>query len=111
MSSFTQSLYQIVFSTKHRHPIMIKSGRDELFKYMTGIIRNNKCNLYQINGVEDHLHIVTHIHPTIALATFVKDVKVASSIFIKQRGLFPGFKEWQVGYGGFTYSQNARENL
>ncbi|MBK9014557.1 MAG: transposase, partial [Saprospiraceae bacterium] len=99
MSTYTQSLYQIVFSTKHRQPTLAKEGRDELFKYIWGILKNKKCHLYRINGVEDHIHIVTSLHPSVALADLVKDIKLASNDHIKETGLFPDFGGWQDGYG------------
>lgn len=104
MSSYTQLLYQIVFSTKNRERVLTKNNRTILFNYMAGIIHNKNCHLYIINGVEDHVHIVTHIHQSIALASFVKDIKVASSLFIKEQKIFDNFSSWQVGYGAFTYS-------
>jgi len=67
--------------------------------------------LYRINGVENHLHIATHIHPTVALSSLVKDIKTASSIWIKQQNLFPDFTFWQKGYGAFTYSIKEKETL
>ncbi|MEQ9313501.1 MAG: transposase [Cytophagales bacterium] len=68
MSTYTQIIYQIVFSTKNRVPVLHKKGRPDLFKYIWGILKNKKCHLYQINGVEDHIHILTHIHPSVALS-------------------------------------------
>jgi REP element-mobilizing transposase RayT len=85
--------------------------REKLYRYIGGIIRNNKCVLYKINGVEDHLHIATHLHPSVALSNLVKDVKVASSIWIKDNELFPGFVGWQNGYGAFTYSISDKEKV
>jgi REP element-mobilizing transposase RayT len=111
MSTYTQSLYQIVFSTKHRERTLIRDHRPELFKYIWGILKNKRCHLYRINGVEDHLHIVSHLHPSVALASLVRDIKVASSGFIKKQGLFPGFKAWQNGYSAFTYSIQAKDAL
>ena len=61
--------------------------------------------------MEDHLHIVTHIHPSIALADLVKNIKVASSGFIKDNGIFPNFFGWQDGYGAFTYSIKEKSRL
>ncbi|MEP0005496.1 MAG: IS200/IS605 family transposase [Balneola sp.] len=104
MSTYTQIIYQIVFSTKNRVPVLHKTGRTDLFKYIWGILKNKKCHLYQINGVEDHIHILTHIHPSVALSQLVKDIKLASSIYIKENKLFFGFDGWQEGYGAFTYS-------
>ena len=111
MSTYTQILYQIVFSTRNREPCLHPDNRPELFKYISGIIKNNKSHLYRINGVEDHLHIVTHLHPTIALSDFVKDIKVASSIKIKETSWFKNFPGWQDGYGGFTYSIKEKDRL
>jgi putative transposase len=111
MSTFTQILYQIIFSTKSRKPTLIKEHRPELFKGMTGILNNKKCHLYRINGVEDHLHIVTHLHPSVALADLIKDLKLGSRSLIKEKGIFPEFDGWQTGYSAFTYSIEAKDNL
>lgn len=111
MSTYTQILYQIVFSTKYRKRTLTKESRPELFKYIWGILQNKRCHLNRINGVEDHLHIVTHLHPSVALADLVKDIKLASSDFIKDKKLFPDFGGWQDGYAAFTYSIEAKNNL
>lgn len=112
MSTYTQILYQIVFSTKKRERTLIaKEDRIELFKYMWGLLKNKRCHLYRINGLEDHIHIVTHLHPSVSLASLIKDLKLASSAYIKQSNLFPLFKGWQEGYGGFSYSIKEKDNL
>ena len=111
MSTYTQSLYQIVFSTKDRDKTLTKDNREELFRYIWGVLKNNKCHLYRIGGVEDHIHIVTHIHPAVAVSSLVKDIKLASSDYIKKQNLFPDFKAWQVGYGSFTYSFSDKDML
>lgn len=111
MSTYTQILYQIVFSTKNREKTLLQENREELFRFIWGILKNKKCVLYQINGVEDHIHIATHIHPTISLSSLVKDIKVSSSLWIKEKRVFPNFTSWQEGYGGFTYSIKEKEAL
>lgn len=111
MSTYTQIIYQIVFGTKNREKTLQKNMRDELFKYITGLLENKKCHLYRIGGVEDHIHIATHVHPSVALAALVKDIKLASTAYIKENNLFPRFRGWQEGYGAFTYSISAKENL
>ena len=111
MATYTQILYQIVFSTFNREKNLKKENREKLYRYIWGILKNNKCVLYQINGVEDHLHIATHVHPTVPVAMLVKDIKVASSIWIKGQGIFPGFEAWQEGYGAFTYSIKDKDSL
>ena len=111
MSTYTQILYQIVFSTKNREKCLLKENREQLFKYIWGIAKNKKCILYRINGVENHLHMITHLHQSIALSEFVREIKTSSSAWIKENGIFPQFKSWQIGYAAFTYSIKAKENL
>jgi len=111
MSTYTQILYQIVFSTKHRERTMIKKDRPELFQYIAGLLKKKNCHLYRINGVEDHLHIATHLHPSVALASLVKDIKLSTTKLIKEQNIFPDFGGWQDGYGAFTYHTDATNNL
>ncbi len=111
MSRYTQILYQIVYSTKYREHTLVKKGRDELFAYLTKLLQNKKCFVYQIGGVENHLHIVTALHATVSLAALVKDLKLASTHFIKSNQLFPAFNGWQDGYSAFTYSIDSKANL
>jgi len=111
MSTYTQIIYQIVFSTIDREKTLLQENREELFRFILGILKNKKCLLYQINGVADHIHIVTHLHPTISLSSLVKDIKVSTSLWIKDNQVFPNFSSWQEGYGGFTYSIKEKEKL
>ena len=111
MSTYTQFLYQIVFSTRKRKPCLIKKNRERMFRHMWGTLKKKSCHLYRINGIEDHLHIVTHLHPTIALSAIVKDLKLSSSSFIKKEHLFPSFDGWQHGYAAFTYSYSEKNRL
>lgn len=111
MSTYTQILYQIVFSTKNREKTLLESERSQLFAYIWGVLKKKKCHLYRIGGVEDHLHIVTHIHPMIAPSMLIKDIKLASSKLIKQENIYPNFNGWQDGYGAFTYTYSAKDEL
>jgi putative transposase len=111
MSTYTQIMYHIVFGTRNRRNTMVANGRDQLFKYITGIVKNKKCHLYIINGVEDHLHILTHLHPEVSLAGLVKDIKLASTAYIRTDRIFPAFEGWQSGYGAFTCSFKDKDRL
>ena|SRR5437868_9245433 len=104
MGSYRQIYYHIVFGTKYRHPTIEETNCRELYQYITGVIKNNNCKLYRINGTEDHIHIFSDLHPTISLSDYIKDIKVASSIWMKASGKFSKFESWQEGYGAFTYS-------
>ena len=111
MSTYTQLLYQIVFTTKNVEKVLLKDNREQLYRYIWGILKNKNCILYQINAVEDHIHIATHIHPSIALSSLVREIKTSSSVWIKEQKIFPNFISWQNGYGGFTYSIKEKSAL
>jgi putative transposase len=104
MSSYRQLLYHLVFRTKESLPTIKQENADQLYAYISGIIKNKNSHLYRINGVENHLHILTDLHPSIALADFMRDVKVSTSLWIKNGNLFPTFNGWADGYGSFTCS-------
>ncbi len=111
MSTFRQIYYQIVFGTKYREETITPDHENELYKYIWGIINKNKCKLYRINGMPDHIHIFSDLHPSVCLADFVKDIKVASNLWMKGSGKFPLFREWQDGYGAFTYSIREKDMI
>jgi len=87
------------------------NGRAELFKYIWGTIEKYRSHPYWINGVEDHLHIATHIHPSITLADLVKGIKLSSNSHIGDHCLFHDFSGWQGGYAAFTYSYRDKDTL
>jgi putative transposase len=77
---------------------------DQLYAYITGLIKNKNGHLYRINGTENHLHILADMHPSLALADFMREIKVSSSVWMKGGGCFPAFNGWADGYGAFTCS-------
>lgn len=111
MATFTQILYQIVFSTKNAENTMRLSDTEKLYRYIWGVLKNKKCILYRLNGTENHLHIITHVHPSISVSSLVKDIKISSSVWIKEQKIFPNFVSWQEGYGAFTYHISQKEIL
>lgn len=111
MATYTQIIYHLVFATKHRERVLDKSRREDLFRYIWGIIKNHDGHLFRINGVEDHVHILTSIHPAICLADLVKAIKTGSAKWIKENQVFPQFSHWQEGYGAFTHSIREKDVL
>jgi putative transposase len=111
MKTYTQILYQIVFSTKNRERTLSKDGRANLYDYICGVLYKSKCHPYRINGVEDHIHIATHIHPQVALSDLVKNIKLATNDYIKNARVFRNFSGWQSGYSAFTYSHRDKPAL
>jgi REP element-mobilizing transposase RayT len=111
MAGYRQILYHLTFHTKNSEKVLLNSGNDELFKYIWGILKNNNCKLFRINGVEDHIHIVCELHPSIALANLIKDIKTSSCKWIKENHLYPGFTHWAEGYGAFTLSIREKDRI
>ncbi len=111
MSCYRRLLYHIVFRTLDSQPTIRQKHAEKLYVYVTGIVKNKNSHLYRINGVENHIHILTDIHPSVSVADFVKDIKVASSIWMKNSGNFPKFRGWAEGYGSFTCSYMDMERL
>jgi len=111
MSTFTQICYHIVFSTKERLSALKADRREDLFRYVWGILKNRQCHLFRINGADDHLHVLTSLHPSVCLADLVKDVKTGSTHWIKQEHVFDMFSNWQDGYAAFTHSKEQIPDL
>ena len=78
---------------------------------MGGVMTSKGCTPSAINGIEDHTHFIFYLHPSVSLASLVKDIKLSSSSFINKHMLFPHFAGWQSGYAAFTYASEAYDNL
>jgi len=111
MSSFRQVYYQVVFSTKNREHTIEEEHEQELYQYIWGIITKHHCKLYRINSMPDHIHIFSDLHPSICLSDYVKNIKVASNLWMKESGKFKLFQGWQEGYGAFTYSSRDKDMI
>ncbi|MCE5185392.1 MAG: IS200/IS605 family transposase [Planctomycetaceae bacterium] len=111
MSTYTQLIYHIVFSTKNRQNTLNYERHEEFFKYVWGILKNKGCHLYRINGHTDHIHILTSLHASIAIADLMKDIKMATSKWIKTKAVFKDFDSWQKGYAAFTHATNDKNAL
>ena len=111
MSSYRQIIYHLVFRTKNSRKTIVPAHSKELYAYIMGIIRNKNCFLYRINGMEDHLHILCDLHPSIALADYMRAIKTSSSIWLKQSGKFPDFNGWAEGYAALTYGWKDKEMI
>ena len=111
MASYRQIFYHLTFRTKSNKRSLNNSDNEKLYRYIWGIFKNRNCRLYQINGVADHIHIICDLHPSVALADLVKDIKVSTSIWIKKNRVYPKFTAWASGYGAFTFSIKEKDAL
>jgi putative transposase len=103
--SYGKNLLHIVYSTKHRRPIIPRELAPELYRYLGGICAAHRCAVHAIGGMEDHVHIACTLYRTVALSDLVEELKGDSSRWMKRKGV-RGFY-WQTGYGGFSFGQSA----
>lgn len=105
-NTFTQIHIQIVFSVQDRNCIIKRQWKDELYRYLTGIIQNHGHKVLAINGMPDHVHIFLGMRPSQALSDLMQNIKGDSSLWINQKGFVKGRFSWQEGYGAFSYSKS-----
>jgi len=108
-NTYTQIVCHIVFSTKNRQPAIKTDRRDDFYAYVWGIHKKLKCHLYRIGGIEDHVHILAALHPTLSLAEYIEKIKTGSTNWIRRERVYPGWPGWQDGYGAFTVSWKDRD--
>ncbi len=110
-TSFRQILYHIVFRTKDSVRALPLEDSEALYRYIWGIVRKHDCRLYRINGMEEHIHMLTDLHPNMALADFIREIKVASSLWLKENKRFPLFGGWAAGYAALTYAWRDKDTI
>jgi putative transposase len=105
-NTFSQIYLQFVFAVKGRQSLIAKENKEELHKYMTGLVQNRKAKMLAINCMPDHTHLFVGFKPIILISDFVKEIKVESNEFITNKKWVKGKFNWQDGYGVFSYSHS-----
>lgn len=105
-NTFSQIYLQFVFAVNGRQCLIAKQNKEELHKYIAGLVQNRKSKMLAINCMPDHTHLFVGFKPTILIADFIKEIKVESNEFIKNKRWIKGKFNWQEGYGVFSYSQS-----
>ena len=111
MGSFRRLLYHTIITPYKREKILSKPNRSRLYKYIAAVSYNYVCPVYAINGTNDHIHILVSIKHDILISDYMKKIKISSSIFIKEKKLFPYFKKWSVGYSVFTCDYRTKDRI
>jgi putative transposase len=104
-NTYTQIHLQFVFAVKFRTGMIAESWEDELFKYITGIVQNQKHKMLAINGMSDHVHLLVGKRPFQSESDLMQDIKSGSSKWINDKKFCKARFEWQDGYGCFSYSK------
>jgi REP element-mobilizing transposase RayT len=105
-NTYTQLYAQIVFAVEARQCLIAPDHKEELHKYITGVVRERGQKLLAIHCMPDHTHVLIGFRPTIALSDLVRDMKTASSNFITRQGWVAGRFSWQEGFGAFSYGHS-----
>ena len=109
--TFSQIYIQVVFAVKRRENLLQKPWRDEVFKYMAGIIKEKNQKPIIVNGVTDHVHLFIGLKPVMSLSDLVRDVKINTTNFINDRKFLNTKFSWQEGYGAFSYSHSQLDTV
>ena len=110
-NTFSQIYIQTVFAVSNRESLLKPAFKEEVYKYISGIVRNQGQKLIAINGIADHVHILIGLRPSIALADLMRDIKADSSNFINKHKWVHGRFSWQDGYGAFSYGHSQLDTV
>jgi len=110
-NTYTQIHIHSVFAVQNRLCVISKSWQDELYKYISGIVKANGHKLLTINGMPDHVHVLFGMRPTQSLSDLMQDIKGSSSKWINEKGFVAGKFSWQEGYGSFSYAKSELSNV
>ncbi len=105
-NTFTQIYLHIVFAVQNRVSLIHPDWKDELYKYITGIVKNNGHKLIAINGMPNHLHVAIGYKPHQLIPDLLQDIKGSSSKWINEKRFVGGKFNWQSGYGAFSFSHS-----
>ena len=109
--TYTQVYIHVVFAVRRRENLIGKQWKEELYKYITGIITNKGHKLIAINGMPDHVHILMGMKPTMSLSDLVREIKANSSRFINEKRFVKGKFEWQNGFGAFSCGHSQLDTI
>jgi putative transposase len=105
-NTYTQIYVHCIFTVQNRISLIRNEWEDELYKFITGIVRNHKHKMIAINGMPDHVHMFVGLHPSQSISDLLQDVKGDSSGWINKNRFVKGRFQWQEGYGAFSYSKS-----
>ena len=109
--TFSQIYIQIVFAVNGRSNLLQEPWREEVFKYMAGIVKGKNQKSIIVNGVSNHVHLFVGLKPSMCISDLVRDIKNNSTNFINDRKLIHGKFSWQEGFGSFSYSHSQIDQV
>lgn len=110
-NTYSQIYIHVVFAVKGRENLINTKLKDELYKYICGIVKGNHEKVYAINGMPDHIHVLLSIKPNTLLSDLIRDIKASSSKWINSNNYIKGKFQWQEGFGAFSCSQSQIDKV
>lgn len=110
-NTYTQIYIQLVFAVKGRQNLIPKTHREELHRYLSGIVNNRKQKMLSVFCMPDHTHILVGMNPSISVSDLTRDIKAGSSGFINENNWMSGKFQWQEGFGAFSYSRSQIDTV
>ena len=110
-NTYTQCYFHLVFAVKNRDALIRKEWKDELEKYITGIVQNHRHKILAIGSMPDHIHILLGYNVNQLIPDLVEEIKTSSNLLIKGKRLSKFRFEWQKGYGAFTHSYSQIDSV
>ena len=108
-NTYSQIYIQIVFAVKGRQNLISKNNREELHKYITGIVQSREQKMLAIFAMPDHVHILVGMKPNLSISDLVRDIKAGSSKYINDSKWIQGKFNWQEGFGAFSYAKSQQD--
>jgi putative transposase len=110
-NTYTQSYFHLVFAVKNRDALIKKEWKDEIEKYMTGIVQNHRHKILAVCAMPDHIHLLIGYNVNQLIPDLVEEIKTSTNSWIKNKGLSKFKFEWQKGYGAFTHSHSQIDTV
>ena len=110
-NTYSQIYLQFVFAVRNRANLISAQYKEELHKYITGLVSNRKAKMLAVNSMPDHIHLFVGFKPVISISDFIKEIKVESNEFINSKKWIGEKFAWQEGYGVFSYSHSHIDSV
>ena len=110
-NTYTQCYIHLVFAVRNRNALIKKEWKNEMEKYITGIVQNHQHKMLAIGSMPDHIHILIGYNINQLIPEIVEEIKTSTNKWIKEKKLSKFKFDWQKGYGAFTYSRSEIDNV
>ena len=110
-NTYSQIYIQIIFAVQGRQNLIASKNREELHKYISGIVQKREQKMLSVFSMPDHTHLLVGLQPSIAISDLVRDIKAGSSNFINDQNWIRGKFNWQEGFGAFSYSRSQIDSV